>query len=161
MPTDIFLKITGIPGESKDDRHKDEIQVVSFSWGLSAQNPSPTGSGGGGGMGKTTVQALTFEHAVDRASPGLMKACATGQHLQEAMLSERRPGQGPADFLTIRMTDVVVTSVAMTGTAATTNSEVVSIAFGRVRYEYRAQKPDGSLDSPVTFDFDVRTNKIL
>ena len=35
MAVDVFLKIKGIPGESADSKHKNEIDVLSYSWGIS------------------------------------------------------------------------------------------------------------------------------
>lgn len=49
MPTEIFAKIGDIKGESVDARHRDEIDVVSFSWGVAHTAP---GGGAGGGAGK-------------------------------------------------------------------------------------------------------------
>src|ERR1700704_1510183 len=76
MATDIFAKIGDIKGESLDAKHKDEIEVLSFSWGLT--NGVSIGAGGGAGAGKATFQDLTIVHNIDKASPLLMKACATG-----------------------------------------------------------------------------------
>jgi type VI secretion system secreted protein Hcp len=35
MAVDFFLKLDGIPGESKDKAHKGEIDVLAWSWGMS------------------------------------------------------------------------------------------------------------------------------
>ena len=76
MPSDIFAKLGDIKGESLDAKHKDEIEVLSFSWGVA--NTVAPGGGGGGGAGKATFHDLSFVHRIDSASPLLMKACATG-----------------------------------------------------------------------------------
>src|SRR5262249_13545832 len=91
MASDIFAKLGDIKGESTDDKHKDEIEVLSYSWGLA--NPARIGAGGGGGAGKATFQDLSFHHAIDKASPLLMKACATGLHLKEATITHRKAGK--------------------------------------------------------------------
>ena len=79
MPTDIFMKINGIQGESRDKHHKDEIEVLSWSWGLSNQATAPS-AGGGAGAGKVKFQDISFTHLVDKASPNLMLSCASGKH---------------------------------------------------------------------------------
>jgi type VI secretion system secreted protein Hcp len=56
MASDIFVKIGDNKGESLDDKHKDEIEVLSFSWGVA--NTGATATGGGGGTGKATFQDL-------------------------------------------------------------------------------------------------------
>ena len=76
MPENIFAKIGDIKGESLDAKHKDEIEVLSFSWGVAT--PPPAGGGGGGGAGKPIFQDLTIVHGIDKATPALLQACATG-----------------------------------------------------------------------------------
>jgi type VI secretion system secreted protein Hcp len=74
MASDIFAKIGDIKGESLDAKHKDEIEVLSFSWGVTTTGATATG--GGGGAGKATFQDLSIVHKIDKASPLLMRACA-------------------------------------------------------------------------------------
>lgn len=158
MPVAIFARIGDIKGESTDSRHKDEIEVLSWSWGLAQAGAA--GHGGGGGAGKVTVRDLVLTHHVDRASPLLMKACATGQHLKDATLTVRKAGRGQQEYLVLTMLDVTVTSVdtSMTAEGGVTTEDVV-LSFARVDLEYRPQKADGSLDAGVHFQYDVRTHK--
>jgi type VI secretion system secreted protein Hcp len=72
MASDIFAKIGDIKGESLDSKHKDEVEVLSFSWGVTNDAAIKTG----GGAGKATFHDLSFVHAIDKASPSLLKACA-------------------------------------------------------------------------------------
>lgn len=109
MASDIHLKIGDIKGESTDDKHKDEIDIENWSWG--ASNPGSMGQGGGGGTGKVSFHDLSFVHKFDKASPNLWKACSTGEHIKEATLSSAKQGKGPQDFLVIKMSDVLITSV--------------------------------------------------
>ena len=110
MASDIFAKIGDIKGESLDDKHKDEIEVLSWSWGVS--NAGPSSGGSGGGAGKATFHDLSFTHHIDKASPLLLKGCATGQHLKEATITHRKAGKGQQEFLIIKMNDVIITSVS-------------------------------------------------
>src|SRR5436853_2996585 len=109
MAADIFAKIADIKGESLDDKHKDEIEVLSYSWGVS--NAGSMSSGSGGGEGKASFHDITFTHVMDKASPVLMQACATGTHLKEATITHRKSGKGQQEYLIIKMNDVLVTSV--------------------------------------------------
>ena len=94
MAVDVFLKLGTIAGESTDDKHKGEIDVLSWSWGI---NQSGTmAPGGGGGAGKASFHDLSFMHSFDKASPAIMKACATGEHIPEATLIVAQGGQGAA-----------------------------------------------------------------
>lgn len=157
--SDIHLKIGDIKGESTDDKHKDEIDVESWSW--NASNPATAASGGGAGAGKVTFNDLSFVHRFDKASPLLWRACATGEHLRDATLASAKQGKGPQDFLVIKMNDVLITSlnVAESSGAGIVPMEQVSMKFAKVELEYRPQKPDGSLDAPIRFKYDIKANK--
>ena len=140
MASDIFAKIGDIKGESLDDKHKDEIEVLSWSWGVS--NPARAGGGSGGGAGKATFHDLSFTHHIDKASPLLLKGCATGQHLKEATITHRKAGKGQQEFLIIKMNDVIITSVS-TRRSHDSHVESVSLAFAKVDLEYKPQKATG------------------
>jgi type VI secretion system secreted protein Hcp len=154
MAVDIFAKLGDIKGESLDDKHKEEIEVLSFSWGLTS-----TG-GGGAAAGKATFHDLTFVHHVDKASPKLLEACATGAHLKDATLSHRKAGGKGQEFLIVTMTDVIITGVTHGGSNDQPASENVTLQFAKVDFEYKAQKADGSLDAGTHFKYDLKANKI-
>jgi len=85
MAVDYFLKLDGIPGESTDAKHKDEIDTLAFSWGVSQSGSS--GPGGGGGAGKAVFEDLLVVARTSKASPKLLLACASGQHIKTAVLT--------------------------------------------------------------------------
>jgi type VI secretion system secreted protein Hcp len=156
MAADIFAKIGDIKGESFDVKHKDEIEVLAFSWGVT--NAANIG-GGGAGAGRATFHDLSFTHAIDKASPKLLEACATGAHLKEGTITRRKAGKGQEEYLIIKMNDIIVTSVSLGDSSGGTGSENVSLAFAKVDLEYKPQKPDGSLEAGVHFKFDIKANK--
>ncbi len=158
MASDIFAKIGDIKGESLDDKHKDEIEVLSFSWGVA--NPGSAVTGSGAGAGKASFQDLSIVHRIDKASPLLMQACATGTHFKDATITHRKAGKGQQEYLIVTMNDVLVTSVTHSGTSGEPSSESVSLVFAKVDLEYRPQKPDGSLDAGVHFKYDLKASKI-
>src|ERR1700753_4105926 len=80
---DYFLKIDGIEGESKDSKHKGEIDLDSWSWG--ANQSGTYHGGGGGGAGKVAMQDFHFVMKINKASPKLMLACASGEHIKKAV----------------------------------------------------------------------------
>src|SRR3954454_25208817 len=104
MASDIFAKLGDIKGESVDAKHKDEIEVLSYSWGVN--NAGSMAHGGGGDEGKSTFQDLTFVHKVDKASPVLMQACATGVHLKEAIITHRKAGKEQHEYMIVKLNDV-------------------------------------------------------
>ena len=158
MASSIFARIGTIKGESRDAKHKDEIEVLSWSWGVSQSGTA--GHGGGGGAGKASFQDLTFTHHVDKASPLLMKACATGQHIKDATITLRKSGKGQQEYLIITMTDLLVTSVSTSVSAeGDATMESVGLSFAKVDLEYKPQKADGSLEAGIHFKYDLKTNK--
>ena len=149
---DFFLKIDGIPGESQNPRHQGEIEVESFSW-------SESHLASVGGTGKVHMQDLHITKPIDKASPLLMLACASGRHFTSAVLTAQRPGTQPLDYLTISLGGVMANSYqtgAPAGQAVPTDQ--VSFSFRQIVIVYRSQRPDGSLDTPVTAGWDVTAN---
>jgi type VI secretion system secreted protein Hcp len=158
MATSIFARIGTIKGESRDARHPDEIEVLSWSWGVS--HAGATNQGGGGGAGKASFHDFTFTHHVDKASPLLLRACATGEHVKDATITVRKAGKGQQEHLVIKMTDVLVTSVSMSmGADGDSSVESIGLAFAKVDLEYKPQKPDGSLDAGIHFRYDLKANE--
>ncbi len=156
----INLKLGDIKGESTSAQHAGEISVESWSWGVANAIPAP---GGGAGVGKARFTDLSFTHRVDRASPILWKACASGEQIRDAVLSVARPGGSAQDYFTLKFSVVSVASVAMTDAAADAQIplESVSLAFQKAEYSYKPQNPDGSLGSAVEFGFDLAVGRVV
>jgi type VI secretion system secreted protein Hcp len=104
-------------------------------------------------------QDLSITHNIDKASPLLLKACATGMHLKEATITHRKAGKGQQEFLIIKMNDVIITGVQHGGGGGGTSSETVNLTFAKVELEYRPQKVDGSMDAGLHFKYDLKANK--
>jgi type VI secretion system secreted protein Hcp len=153
MATDYFLQISGIPGESVDSKHKDWIDVLSWSWGET--HPAGPPSGSGAGAGKVTFQDFAFATRVSKASPALFLACASGQHFKEAKLVGRRAaskGQ-QQEFLTWTFSDVLVSSYQTgAGGGEDVPVDTVSLNAGRVQVTYSAVTP------PVSAGWDSKKN---
>ena len=158
MPIDTHIKFDGIDGESTDRDHKGEIEVLSWSWGISAQ-PSG-GSGGGIASGRATAQDVTFVHGYDKASPLLAKAAASGRHIKQVTLAARRAGQSQKDFLKVTMKEVFVTAVQPSGTRAEGIAESVSVRTRQIAFEYQPTDSKGQLGTPVSFSWDIAANTV-
>lgn len=156
---DYFIKFDGIKGESTDAKHKDEVDVESWSWGET--HVAGPGGGGGGGAGKVSMQDFHFVMRLNSASIGLMKACATGQHIKGATLSARKAGKEQQEYLVIKMDDVLITSYQTGGSEGgdVVPTDQVSFNFAKIDVEYRQQKADGSLDVGIHFKYDIKANK--
>jgi type VI secretion system secreted protein Hcp len=157
MAVDCFLKLDDIKGESVDQKHAGEIDVLSWSWGASQSATFQSGSGGG--TAKVNVHDLTVTKYVDRSSPTLMGLCFTGLPIKSAILSMRKAGGTQMEYINISMEDCVVSS---TGAANSTGEErlieTITLNFARVKFAYTPQKPDGSADAAVKFGYDIAKN---
>jgi len=156
--SDFFLKIDGIPGESIDAVHHDEIEISSLSWGVT-QAAVP-----GGATGRSVPQDVRFTAPISKASPPLFLRCATGQLIKEVILSGRKPGRGEVEYLKVRFSDVLVTQyesrvLDKTDTTLGSPMDSVSLNYSRVEYEYRPQGPDGSPLAAIKGNFDFKAGK--
>ena len=154
---DYFLKLNGIPGESTDSKHKNEIDLESWSWGES--NSGKHAYGGGGGAGKVSMQDFNFTMKVNKASPKLFLACATGQAIPDALLTCRKVGKQQQEYLKIKFTDLLVSSHQIGGSAGeVVPVDQISLNFSKIEVSYAPQKADGTLDSPVVHNYDLKQN---
>jgi type VI secretion system secreted protein Hcp len=159
--SDYLLEIDGIKGESSDQKHKDTIELQSFSWGVS--QTTTHSSGGGGGAGKATFQDLHFTSKVSKASPLLFKRAATGEHIKKATLFVRKAGSGggQGDYMTITLEDVLVSSYETKPSKGSdaVPTDRVSLNFSKIEFDYKPQLSDGRLGAPVTSTYDLAQAK--
>jgi len=149
-----FLSISGILGESTDAKHKDEINVLSFtqSW-INTMTTS-------GNQGKVQCGAITVMKNIDRSSP-LIKSLASGKHISSGQLTFRTEGTQPVEYYTIKMSEIIVTEVTQMDTPDPARIvEKVVLNARAYSYEYQAQNDKGGLE-PVKFGIDCRTTSVF
>ncbi len=158
MAIDMFIKIKGHDGESKDDKHKKEIDVLAWSWGLSQSGTFH--HGGGGGSGKVNVQDLSFTKWVDISTPTLMLACCNGEHIEEATLTVRKAGKDPLEYIVITMKKIIVSSISTGGSGGEDRlTENVTLNFAEVKLKYVQQADKGGKDADKTLNWNIESNK--
>jgi type VI secretion system secreted protein Hcp len=154
----MFLKIDGIKGESQDAKHKDEIHIESFSWGMNQTGVG--GMGGGSGAGKVNIHDISITKVVDKSSTPLMLACCNGKHFATALITVRKAGENPLEYLKIKLTDVLVSSVQEAGHGGDTLSESLTLNFAKVNVAYQQQNSKGAAEgSPDEMGWDVKKNE--
>jgi type VI secretion system secreted protein Hcp len=159
MAVDMFLKINGVDGESQDDKHKKEIDVLAWSWGLS--NSGSAHVGGGAGAGKVNVQDVSFTKYVDSASPKLMLACCAGSHYDEATLTVRKAGgDNPVEYIKLKLQEVFVSAVSTGGSGGEDRlTENVTLNFGKFNLDYTPQDAKGAAGTAIPAGWDIAANK--
>mgnify|MGYP003575495940 CR=1 FL=1 len=150
--SDMFLKLSGIKGESQDSKHKDEIEILSWSWGLS----DGTGKVRKGTIPPKCIQDLQLTKLTDSASPQLIMQGVLGQTAKDGTLTMRKAGKEQQEFLIIKMTDVLVSSYQTGGVSGSETNlvDAVTLSFSSISGEYKQQRADGSLGSSVFFQID-------
>ncbi|MFJ5300594.1 type VI secretion system tube protein Hcp [Pseudomonas sp. SLFW] len=162
MAVDIFIKIGDIKGESQDKAHKDEIDVLNWSWGMTQSGNMHTG--GGGGAGKVSVRDLSFTKYIDKATPNLMMVCSSGKHIDKVTLTVRKAGgESQVEYLVITLEEVIVTGYDTGGSGAEDRlTEKLTLNFAQVRVDYQPQKADGTKDGGlIKYGWNIRTNTKL
>src|SRR4029453_2466171 len=157
MAVDMFMKIDGVKGEARDKTHKDEIDVLAWSWGMSQSGTAHIG--GGAGAGKVSVQDVSFTKYVDASSTDLMVACCDGKHFKEANLTVRKAGENPVEYIKIKMEEVIITSISTGGSGGQDRlTENVALNFSKVRVEYTSQDETGAAKDKKSMTWNIAKN---
>jgi type VI secretion system secreted protein Hcp len=159
MAVDMFIDIDKIPGESKDAdaAFKGKIDVLAWSWGLSQSGSFQMG--GGGGSGKVNVSDISFSKWVDISTPVLMLACANGDHIPKAVLTVRKAGKKPLNYIQITMEKIIVSSISTGGSGGEDRlTESVSLNFAKASFKYIQQSDTGGEDTKKEFKWDIEAN---
>jgi type VI secretion system secreted protein Hcp len=121
----IFLSLPGVKGESTTKDHKDEIELVQMSVG-----------GATGGATKTHSGEFVIQKKIDKSSPVLFKACATGKHFVKASLTVRKAGGTQFDYLKFSLKDVLITSVNGTTPSGGKPAEQLTLSFTKLSEQF-------------------------
>ena len=161
--TDYFLKLDGIQGGSTDAKHRDEISISSFVWGINLDRNACSGitaGGSGGGTGKVHLSDIQFVKVIDKSSPKLAQAVATGKHISSAVLTARKAGgKAQQDFLVITLTQVSITSYSISASTGSVPQDTFDVSYAQIKYQFFPQRPDGGLESPITVCFNLAAGK--
>jgi type VI secretion system secreted protein Hcp len=154
MAVDMFLMLDGIKGESSDSKHKGEIDIQSFSWGMAQTGSGHRGTGSG--TGKVDVNDISIVKVVDKSSPTLMLACANGKHIAKGKITLRKAGENPLDYLTIDLENILVSNYQTNGVnTADVHTESISLNFVKVKLEYWTQTDKGAKGENANFSWDI------
>jgi len=138
---DMFIKIKDIPGESADKSHSQEIDILSLLWSNAVQS-TRTGIGAGK---SSPADLLSVTKYIDKSTPKLFEALATGKHIDEATLVVRKSGGTPVEYLKYTLQDVMVSSYSTTGSGSEDRpTESISFNYGRIEVQYTELNSDGT-----------------
>lgn len=157
MAVDMFLKLGDLKGESRDSAKTDEIDVLAWSWGMS--NSGTAHMGTGAGAGKVNVQDLSVTKYVDLSSAQLFLACCNGKHFATAVLTVRKAGENPLEYIVITMTDVMVVAVSTGGSGGEDRlTENITLNFAEVAVAYKKQGASGAEEGGDDMTWNIAAN---
>ncbi|MBK6406349.1 MAG: type VI secretion system tube protein Hcp [Holophagales bacterium] len=157
--SDYFLKVDGAPGESGDDKHRSEIECLSFGFGVPRRDRRRTARVSA--PGKVSMQDFRFVMKACKAGPKLLLMCATGEHIPKAVLSCRKAGKEQQDYLVYTFYDLIISSYNEGGSGGSDPIPIQSVSFNfsKMEVEYKEQNADGSLAGVTKGSFDLKANK--
>lgn len=136
MPADVFLQINGIPGESTDEKHKNWIEVLSYSHGISQTGAGARSTGGAATAGKCSHQDFSIVKALDKASPTLNLFCSKGTHIDKITLELCRATGDKQPYMIYKFVDSVISSVSVGGGGEGIPTESVTLNYGAIYWTY-------------------------
>jgi type VI secretion system secreted protein Hcp len=153
---DMFLLVKGakhglIKGEAQDTQHKDEIEVLAWSWGMQGK-PS---LGGGAASGKASMHDLKITKRVDSASTALMLALRTNEPITKAVLTLRKAGKSQVEYMKVTIEQGRVMSLSIDGGDGNGTADVlerVTFSFNKIEVEYVPQGKDGLPQGGMKFE---------
>lgn len=162
MAFDAFLKIDGIPGESTDDKHKEWIEISSYSHAAHQAVSRTASSAGGASAERVNFNDLVITKLIDKASPKLLEACCSGKHIKEVVIELCRAGTDKQKYLEIKMGQVLISGYQHGAAGDRFGGETVTFNPGTFRMVYSQQKrSDGTLGGNVSGGWDLTTNKTI
>jgi type VI secretion system secreted protein Hcp len=161
MVSAYYLKIDGVKGESTDKGHKDEIEIQSWSHGVSQPTSASASTSGGLATGRCSHSDLSVMKTVDVATPTLAQLCCTGKHIKEVTLvCERADGDKRVPYYTIKLTDVIISSAQVSG-GGEVPMESISFNYAKINWEYAKQNvAGGSAAGKSTGSWDLKLNAV-
>lgn len=158
MAVDMFLEIEGVKGESKDSKHKDKIDILSWSWG--ATNQGGAHHGGGAGAGKVNVQDVSIVKLLDLSTASLLESVSRGKHFAKAKITVRKAGENPLEYYILSLENVYCTSYAISGSEhGDLLTEQLTLTFKKFDAKYVVQDDKGKASGGNNFAYNISENK--
>ncbi len=160
MATDFFMEIAEVPGESTDSSHKGQIELMSFSNGVSQTSSGTRSSSGSGTAERVSCGDFTVTKDVDKATPIFNEKCCKGAHIPLIKIYARRAkDEAPVDFMVYELTDSVVTSVSVSAGGMGIPSETVSFNYGKIKWTYTETDDADATTGVVETNWSIIDNK--
>ena len=153
---DMFLKLDGVEGESKDPKHSNEIKIEGFRVGAESPWDAHTNQK----SGKVQMAHLTIHAKVDKSTPKIFDMITKNIKIPKATLTCRKAGTQQEPYLTVTLTDVLVVRVQAgdPGTDSVLPPCTFDLGYSKIEMEAREQTEKGPTGGPVKFLFNLSAN---
>lgn len=159
----MFCKIEGIKGESKDDKHKDWIEVINYNHSVN-QPISAASRTGGRTAGRAEFQDFVINKVVDKSTPELNLYCANGKHIPKIEIELCLESGKKHTFMKYTLKDVIISSVSPSGNNTADDvrpHESVGMSYGSIKWENTPIDEKGTPGASINRAWDLRSNKQL
>jgi type VI secretion system secreted protein Hcp len=153
----IILEIKDIKGNCQIDKYQGQINLTSFSHGVSlplqydTTNTERT-------AGRPVFSEMTFTKMSDMATPVLYAACAQGKKIGDAKIHIGRNENGVfMSTMEYVLTSAMVSNISTTGGSIPTDT--FALNFTKITLDYTQQKSDSTKKGTANFGWDLETNK--
>ena len=169
MAFDAFFKLDGFPGESKDEKHSEWIEIISYSGGVDQPASASASSVGSLSSERANFRQMVITKPIDKASPKLAQACAAGDHIGSGIIELCRAGGDKQPYMEYKLTDVMISSFSCGGANIADGGagggkdvpvETLSLSYGKIEWKYtQTQVAGGKGSGNVACGWDLKTNK--
>jgi type VI secretion system secreted protein Hcp len=161
MATDVYLKINGIKGESKDSAHERWIEITSAHWGVVQPRSATASTAGGHTAERCEHHAVSLSKLTDVASPILMQTCSMGRTIPKAKLEfMRADGEGnPVKYYEVELENVIVANMEQLVSEGNILHDSIGLRFSKIRWKYTQQNIAGGIGGNTAGGWDLASNK--
>ncbi|MHC4229659.1 MAG: Hcp family type VI secretion system effector [Planctomycetota bacterium] len=136
MAADTFLKIDGIEGESTDAKHTKQIEVLSYSHGVSQMGSASDSTAGAKSTGRCDHQDFSIVKELDKASPELNLQCCKGTHIKEMTLELCSATGDKSPYMRYLFEGVIISSISIGGGGGGLPTESVTFNYNKINWIY-------------------------
>lgn len=167
---DIYVKFEGaseLQGDSSDTKHTNEIEVLSFSHTVRQPGSATASTAGGHTTERAEHGEVIFTKEIDKSTSKLYRAASAGTVYPKVVVTFYRAygGKGTTattqsriDYFKIQLEDVVVSYVSAAVSEGGLPHEAFGLRYGKILWEYKQHKMDGSAVSTGIAGWDLRKN---
>lgn len=154
----IYVDYEDIKGEVTQDGFKDQIEVLSVSWGVGRGISMTPGATGNRESTEPSVSEISIVKQFDAASTKLFTEACTGSKGKTVKINLVSTGNPGAKYVVYTLTDALISSYSVSS-SGDRPTESISISFVKLEFEFIPMDKDGKPKSSIKVAYDLSTAK--